>query len=126
MNGRVTVDRTTLQIVFDVAVNSLDFGSGFLDDEEVAALRTIAESLGVDPMVATPETFQCKYTGQHMPYPDEPLYAKSRGMCCRCRRPLDSPNMSPRCEKFRPYEGGDPNRCGYCGEGLVKHTGISP
>lgn len=64
----IEVDRTTLQIVFDAAVGSLDFSSGFLDDEEVAGLRAIAVLLGVDPMVATPLNFKCKYDGKHEPW----------------------------------------------------------
>ena len=57
----VTIDREVLQKTFDTAVNSMDFGSGFLDDDEVTALRACAEVLGVDPMVATPQNFLCKY-----------------------------------------------------------------
>lgn len=50
-----------LQILFDALVQSMDFGSGFLDTEEVEALRAIAEDLGVDPMVATPSAFKAQY-----------------------------------------------------------------
>jgi len=100
-SDRVTVDRTMLQIVFDVAVNSLDFGSGFLDDEEVTGLRAIAESLGVDPMVATPEKFRCKYAGQHE-------LLKDTTLCRFCQRELfpRQPHTPPLemkpCDKFRP------------------------
>jgi len=59
------IDDRLLRIVFDVAVHSMDFGSGFLDDEEVAALREVAVVLGVDPAVATPRNFTCKYRGHH-------------------------------------------------------------
>jgi hypothetical protein len=51
--------------VFDVAVSSMNFGSGFLDDEEVRALRAAAVLLGVDPDTATPDNFICKYRGHH-------------------------------------------------------------
>lgn len=47
--------------VFDIAVGSMDFGSGFLDDEEVQMLRAAAVDLGVDPMEATPSDFKSKY-----------------------------------------------------------------
>lgn len=59
------IEKYLIQVVFDVAVHSTDFGSGFLDDEEVEALRGVAVLLGVDPMEATPENFKCKYTGLH-------------------------------------------------------------
>jgi len=59
------IDDRLLRIVFDVAVHSMDFGSGFLDDEEVAALREVAVTLGVDPAEATPGNFRCQYRGHH-------------------------------------------------------------
>ncbi len=59
------IDDRLLRIVFDIAVNSMDFGSGFLDDEEVTVLREVAGILGVDPDVATPRTFKCRYSGSH-------------------------------------------------------------
>ena len=39
MSETVTIDRAVLQATFDTAIHSMDFGSGFLDDEEVVALR---------------------------------------------------------------------------------------
>lgn len=55
------IDFAVLQKVFDTAVNSMNFGSGFLDDEEVEALRECALALGVDPMNGTPDNFKPKY-----------------------------------------------------------------
>ncbi len=52
-----TVPTEDLQVMFDVAVESLDFASGFLDNDEVLALRRVAVLLGVDPMKATPHNF---------------------------------------------------------------------
>jgi hypothetical protein len=66
----IKVEREVLQCVFDTAVSSLDFGSGFLDHKEVNALRTIAKLLGVDPEKATPYNFLCEFNG-HTPYSDE-------------------------------------------------------
>jgi hypothetical protein len=48
-----------------VAVSSMNFGSGFLDDEEVACLRRAAEILGVEVEEATPKNFLCKYRRHH-------------------------------------------------------------
>lgn len=59
------IDDHLLRVLFDTAVGSMNFGSGFLDDEEVAALRQVAVILGVDPEVATPQNFKCKYRGHH-------------------------------------------------------------
>ena len=55
--------------VFDIAVGSMDFSSGFLDDSEVASLREAAAALGVDPDVATPRTFLCRFRGRHRARP---------------------------------------------------------
>lgn len=50
----IPVPTETLKVLFDTAVNSMDFTSGFLDHEEVAHLRKVAVLLGLDPKVATP------------------------------------------------------------------------
>ena len=58
MSEDVAVPRTLLQLLFDIAVGSMDFGSGFLGDEEVTALRQTAELLGVDPLEGTPYEYR--------------------------------------------------------------------
>lgn len=63
----VTVPHEVAQRVFDTAVNSLDFGSGFLDTEEVDALRAFAVLIGVDPMNATPGGFRMQYAHEFVP-----------------------------------------------------------
>lgn len=45
----IAVPREVLQGIFDLAVNSLDFGSGFWDHEDEIIARTVAVLLGVDP-----------------------------------------------------------------------------
>ncbi len=52
-----TLPTEDLRVLFDAAVSSLDFASGFLDNDEVLALRRIAVVLGVDPLKATPYNF---------------------------------------------------------------------
>jgi hypothetical protein len=52
------IGREDLQVVFDTAVHSLDFSSGFLDHAEVMVLRRIARLLNVDPDIATPDNFK--------------------------------------------------------------------
>jgi len=61
----IQIEKALLQVAFDVAVNSMDFGSGFLCAEEVDALRAIAVLLGVDPMLGTPSNQRCRFTGEH-------------------------------------------------------------
>lgn len=72
----IEVDDEVLRALFDVAVSSMNFSSGFLDDEEVGCLRQVAVILGVDPMVATPDNFRCKYRGHHeaVPYLDLSMF----------------------------------------------------
>lgn len=62
----LAIEKDVLQKVFDAAVYSMDFSSGFLDNDEVEALRKCAVVLGVDPRIATPRNFLATY------YPDEP------------------------------------------------------
>jgi hypothetical protein len=71
----VPVRKGDLRAVLDVATQSLDFGSGFLDNEQVEVLRKLAVMLDIDPMLATPYNFRfqygCKAAGHHTwePYP---------------------------------------------------------
>lgn len=77
----VTVPFEELQRIFDIAVGSMDFGSGFLDTEEIETLRRLAVRLGVDPAKATSSTFKGQYPHQFMSYtvPDG-----SRVLCSYC------------------------------------------
>lgn len=61
----VTIRRGDLRALLDVATGSMDFGSGFLDNEQVEALRKVASVLGVDPIIVTPSNFVCQYGGKH-------------------------------------------------------------
>jgi hypothetical protein len=48
--GGEEIDVTeAVQAAYDVARGSMDFGSGFLDTEEVVSLRTLGEALGAEP-----------------------------------------------------------------------------
>lgn len=88
--GTVTIDCEVLRAVFDTAVHSMDFGSGFLDDEEVQALRACAIVLGVEPRIATPRNFVCKYEhgGEHDAKPS------GTGLwCSRCHTHLPKPEQ---------------------------------
>lgn len=61
----IQVRKGDLRAVLDVATMSMDFGSGFLDNEQVEALRKAADLLGIDLLVVTPHNFVCQYTGRH-------------------------------------------------------------
>lgn len=92
------IDERLLRVLFDTAVGSMDFGSGFLDDEEVAALREVAGMLGADPMVATPGKFRCGYRGHHAaePYLDRFMFDGPDGVLRNAyRRAGDFP---PACQ----------------------------
>lgn len=64
----IAVPREELRALFDVAVNSKDFGSGFWDTDDTNAARRIAVALGVDPMEATPSEFRRQYKHTFDPY----------------------------------------------------------
>lgn len=67
----ITIPKLTAQILFDALVHSMDFGSGFLDTEEVEALRGMAVALGVDPSEATPHEFKSGYPHAFEPMSEE-------------------------------------------------------
>lgn len=60
MSERIEIDKELLQAIFDLAVNTMDFGSGFWDDEDVKWGRRAAEILGLDPMVGTPRSYRVR------------------------------------------------------------------
>ena len=49
-----------LQDVYDTAVNSMDFGSGFLDTEEIENLRILGGAIGAEPL-----HYQCDQRDGH-------------------------------------------------------------
>lgn len=58
-----------LKTIFDLAVNSLDFGSGFWDQPEVDVARRLAEALGLDPFeTATPREMKANYPHAFVAY----------------------------------------------------------
>lgn len=61
MSETITLPKEKVQHLFDLVVGSMDFGSGFLDDEDVDLLREIARWLHVDPSEATPQLWRHKY-----------------------------------------------------------------
>lgn len=68
----VTVRRAALACLFDLAVGSLNFGSGFWDHADTLAGREIAEALGVCPRVATPSSQSANFPAcQHDDHRDD-------------------------------------------------------
>lgn len=84
MGETVTIDRVVLQCVLDFACKADSACSGYADDEEVDALRSVAVALGLDPMEVTPSNFRCKYRGSHV-WKDWGM-AKGLRHCADCRK----------------------------------------
>jgi hypothetical protein len=63
-DGQITISLETGQRLFDALITSMDFGSGFLETEDVEALRALAVSIGVDPEKGTPDEFIAQYPHQ--------------------------------------------------------------
>lgn len=74
----ISIRKGDLRAVLDCATGSMDFGSGFFDNEQVEALRKAATMLGIDPSVVTPSNFECLYGGQH-PWVWRPRTSMHRG-----------------------------------------------
>lgn len=82
----VSVPRHVLQCVLDTAAGSMDAGSGFLDDEEVEALRAAAVVLGVDPNAVTPAAHICKYRGHRPTDSTKWMFKQADTYCPDCRQ----------------------------------------
>jgi hypothetical protein len=59
--GLVALRFEDAQRLFDALANSMDFGSGFLESDDVEALRALAVAIGVDPQKGTPDEFAAQY-----------------------------------------------------------------
>jgi hypothetical protein len=56
-----------VKALLDMATNSMDWGSGFLDHDEVAVLRRVAVVIGSDPIDATPNEWRSQYAHAYKP-----------------------------------------------------------
>lgn len=59
------VPEDIIRACFDIAIGSMDWGSGFLSQEEVEQLRALAVLLEVDPWEATPPAMRPAYCPGH-------------------------------------------------------------
>lgn len=57
----IEVPEPALRALLDLAIDSMDFGSGFWEQEDTDAAREVAELLGVCPNAATPTEMLSKY-----------------------------------------------------------------
>lgn len=84
-----------LQALFDMCVNSMNFGSGFLETGDVVLLRKVAVLIGVEPWVATPREFRRNYphtylsnSEYHRTRTGNPYFQVLNGKACRhCDQP---------------------------------------
>lgn len=104
MSEMVSLPKEAARRVFDALVNSMNFGSGFLETDDVKALRVLAEAIGVDPLDGTPREFMPDF-----PHPFEPapvggvagFLAKYPDGCKWCqprRRALPDDPIHAQCE----------------------------
>lgn len=67
----VQVPKALIQVLFDLTTNTMDFGSGFYDDEEQEAMVFLANLLGIDPLLAIQKSHKCmwraKFLGSDQP-----------------------------------------------------------
>ncbi len=95
----IAVPTGDLRTMFDIAVGSLNFASGFLDTDEVEVLRRVATLIGVDPMAGTPVEF-----AKRIAHPHTPEYGSwPTGPCKWCGRDLDpkDPDRHPASDEVR-------------------------
>jgi hypothetical protein len=61
----IQIRKGDVRALLDLATGSMNFASGFWDNEQVEIARKIATILGIDPKLATPHNFACQYNGEH-------------------------------------------------------------
>lgn len=81
----MNIEKEAVQRLFDMVCNSMDFGSGFLESEDVEVLRDVAVKLGVDPVVGTPYEFRRNY-----PHKFKDAWHTDL-VCCVCDASRDDP-----------------------------------
>lgn len=86
MPDEIQIATEDLRALFDLAVNSLNFGSGFWGRDDTEVARRVAALLGVDPLVATPRD-----AARHYPHPFKASgTAQYQLDCCEhCLRPQE-------------------------------------
>ncbi len=107
----VEIERAKLQALLDVAINSMDFGSGFWDQEDANAARWAAEALGLCPNAATPSNIlehfpPCEGLWRRVPppyvgydgrsYQSDPSYQHLD----HDKTPIDSPSYGAKWERW--------------------------
>lgn len=70
------ISREDLRRLFDLATDSPLICSGSFETDDVVVLRRLAELIGVDPNVATPDEFAAQYPH---PFKRRPVHAKMLG-----------------------------------------------
>lgn len=80
----VSIRKGDLRAIMDVGTMSMDFGSGFLDNEQVEALRKGAVILGIDPMTVTPSNFTCTYSTTSHDWRLSEYGGRKSWRCSRC------------------------------------------
>ncbi len=94
----IQIEREQLQAIFDLAVGSMDFGSGFWETKDALAARKVAELLGLDPMEGTPYAMSKHFGHPFNPWPpaacDRPCCAAAAQVyahrCRHCSDPADA------------------------------------
>lgn len=99
-----TLETESLKAMLDIAIESMNFNSGMLDQEEVSLLRQVAVLVGVDPILATPQNFTKQWAHTYEPYifaqwsPYDPTNRKDpytrlpdKELCLQCQLDADDP-----------------------------------
>lgn len=89
---KIEIDKEMLRALFDLVVGGMEFGSDFFDSEQTELLRGFAILLGIDPIVATPESHKCKYLKEHVPNTILWISYPVGTFCTRCKQAMTKPD----------------------------------
>ena len=97
----LTIRKGDLRALLDMVTGSMDYGSGFLNNEDIEILRKAARVLGINPDEVTPTQHVCQYRGTHQwvknPWKRrDPPQTGDWWYCKDCRRQtLTDPTVHP-------------------------------
>jgi hypothetical protein len=110
----ITLDE--LKKLFDLATESMDFGSGFMDHEEVVLLRRVAVIIGVDVKEGTPDNFRASFAHDVV----DPREKEHKVW-------VKDPTAGPRTYRGTWVPDGTITICDYCKRNITNpvHHGVS-
>jgi len=84
----IPIEIEDLKALLDIMTHTMDFGSGFLDTNEITLLRKLAIEIGMNPMEVTPQDAAVRIAHVYTDYDN--VHPKNIGIHCKfCWKGID-------------------------------------